>query len=162
MAEDAPTNQPAEMPTNQPAADKPPKQKRKWNLKTIIITAIVVPVVLIGILVAFVFFSTQGAVNVSNDFLDHLNNGEFSEAFELTSDEFREFTDRDQLEIFATERQGLFDDVSQTGREISTGDDDGSASTISYEGSLEGQDYDIEVLLNKIDGDWKVRAVNVE
>ncbi len=119
-----------------------------------VIGALVVFMLLVGGCVAVVYRAATGPIDKANEFLGHIDDGEFTEAFELTDPSCFSGEELDQLEAFF----GEFDLESYdlTGTERFTGG--GAASgTVILAGAGE---RDVRIDLTNDDG-WRVCGIDI-
>jgi len=129
-----------------------PTEKRKiWPW---IVGALVVLILLIGGCAAFVYRAATGPVDKANEFLSHVADADFDEAFALTDPSC--FTDEelDQLEAFFTDFE--LESYDLTGTERFTG---GGAGTGTVTLAEVGE-RDIRVDLTNDDG-WRVCGIDI-
>jgi hypothetical protein len=108
--------------------------------------------------VSLSYFATKDAVAVADQFINNIQKVKPYEAYEQLSSKAKEVVSSEDLTT-VIEKIGpiLNGEVSKEGREISTGTDEDTISTITYKipGS-DGDTYIVVINLVKEDGKWKV------
>ncbi len=129
----------------------PPKKRKVWPW---VVAALVLLTLLAGVGVAVVYRAATGPVDKANEFLGHVEDGDFVEAFELTDTSCFPGDELDQLEAFFVEFE--LEGYDLTGTERFTG---GGAATGTVILAGAGE-RDVRIDLTNDDG-WRVCGIDI-
>ena len=130
----------------------PPSRKRKvWPW---VVGVLVLLMLLVGGCVAVVYQAATGPVDAANDFLGHVRDGDFDEAFDLADPGCFAAGELDQLEEFFTDFELRSYDLDGTERFTGGG---AATGTVVLDGAGE---RDIRVDLTNDDG-WRVCGIDI-